>query len=197
MVGKVFLHVLCSLSLSSLLLTFIQTWLDEYSEDFRDPPLHPALCLLLDHLRISSAVHGGMRSQPNFCSLAGQAEELLRKFQKDEGDPLFYNFSFGHDDTVGLLDSNCGRKHIKFPLLTAFFPPFFKFQEHCRMLLLVLIKGRKSMPVRIQDVKPLWIRAASWISPPHPSLSSSLKWTLCVTGYVSCLFIKCCLYLAI
>uniref|UniRef100_A0A3B5M8M6 Ral guanine nucleotide dissociation stimulator-like 3a n=1 Tax=Xiphophorus couchianus TaxID=32473 RepID=A0A3B5M8M6_9TELE len=50
-----------SLSLSSLLLTFIQTWLDEYSEDFRDPPLHPALCLLLDHLRISSAVHGGMR----------------------------------------------------------------------------------------------------------------------------------------
>uniref|UniRef100_A0A3B3X8F6 Ral guanine nucleotide dissociation stimulator-like 1 n=1 Tax=Poecilia mexicana TaxID=48701 RepID=A0A3B3X8F6_9TELE len=69
----------------SLLLTFIQTWLDEYSEDFRDPPLHPALHLLLDHLRISSAVHGGMRSQPNFCSLAGQAEELLRKFQKDGG----------------------------------------------------------------------------------------------------------------
>ncbi|XP_008413579.1 ral guanine nucleotide dissociation stimulator-like 1 [Poecilia reticulata] len=69
----------------SLLLTFIQTWLDEYNEDFRDPPLHPALLLLLDHLRISSAVHGSMRSQPNFCSLAGQAEELLRKFQKDEG----------------------------------------------------------------------------------------------------------------
>uniref|UniRef100_A0A3B5MMF1 Ral guanine nucleotide dissociation stimulator-like 3a n=1 Tax=Xiphophorus couchianus TaxID=32473 RepID=A0A3B5MMF1_9TELE len=97
-----------SLSLSSLLLTFIQTWLDEYSEDFRDPPLHPALCLLLDHLRISSAVHGGMRSQPNFCSLAGQAEELLRKFQKDEGDPLFYNFSFGHDDTEEYASEDSG-----------------------------------------------------------------------------------------
>ncbi|XP_038146330.1 ral guanine nucleotide dissociation stimulator-like 1 [Cyprinodon tularosa] len=69
----------------SNLLTFIQTWLDEYNEDFRDPPLHPALRLLLDHLRISSAVHDGMRSQPNFCSLAGQAEELLQKLQKEEG----------------------------------------------------------------------------------------------------------------
>ncbi|MED6287406.1 hypothetical protein CHARACLAT_015993 [Characodon lateralis] len=69
----------------SPLLTFVQTWLDEYSEDFRDPPLHPALCLLLDHLRICSAVHDGMRSQPNFCSLAGQTEELLKKFQKEEG----------------------------------------------------------------------------------------------------------------
>lgn len=73
-------------SLLSNLLTFIQTWLDEYNEDFRDPPLHPALRLLLEHLRISSAVHDGMRSQPNFCSLAGQAEELLQKFQKEEGD---------------------------------------------------------------------------------------------------------------
>lgn len=73
--------------LLSPLLAFVQTWLDEYSEDFRDPPLHPALRLLLDHLRISSAVLDSMRSQPNFCSLAGQAEELLRKFQK-EGDHL-------------------------------------------------------------------------------------------------------------
>ncbi|XP_005926794.1 ral guanine nucleotide dissociation stimulator-like 1 [Haplochromis burtoni] len=68
----------------SPLLAFVQMWLDEYSEDFRDPPLHPPLRLLLDHLRISSAVHDSMRSQPNFCSLAGQAEELLRTFQKEE-----------------------------------------------------------------------------------------------------------------
>ncbi|KAF6720584.1 Ral guanine nucleotide dissociation stimulator-like 1 [Oryzias melastigma] len=68
----------------SPLLTLIQTWLDDYSEDFRDPPLHPALRLLLDHLRISSAVHDGMRRQPNFCSLAGQADELLKSFQKQE-----------------------------------------------------------------------------------------------------------------
>ncbi|XP_072299712.1 ral guanine nucleotide dissociation stimulator-like 1 isoform X2 [Eucyclogobius newberryi] len=66
------------------LLTFVQAWLDEYSEDFRDAPLHPALRLLLDHLTISSAVHAHMRTQPNFCSLAGQAEELLRRFQKED-----------------------------------------------------------------------------------------------------------------
>lgn len=71
----------------SPLLTVIQTWLDEYSEDFRDPPLHPALRLLLDRLRIGSAVDDGVRSQPNYCSLAGQAEELLRKFQKEDGVP--------------------------------------------------------------------------------------------------------------
>ncbi|XP_018554207.1 ral guanine nucleotide dissociation stimulator-like 1 [Lates calcarifer] len=70
----------------SPLLTFIQTWLDEYSEDFRDPPQHLALRLLLDHLRISSAVYDNMRSQPNFCSLAGQAEALLQRFQKEEAE---------------------------------------------------------------------------------------------------------------
>ncbi|KAM8843879.1 ral guanine nucleotide dissociation stimulator-like 1 [Spinachia spinachia] len=66
---------------TSPLLAFVQTWLDDYCEDFRDPPLHPALRLLLDHLRISSAVYNNMRSQPNFSSLAGQAEELLKKLQ--------------------------------------------------------------------------------------------------------------------
>ena len=74
----------------SPLLAFVQTWLDEYSEDFRDPPLHAALRLLLDHLRISSAVHDNMHTQPNFCSLAAQAEALLMKFQK-EGDPPAHN----------------------------------------------------------------------------------------------------------
>ncbi|XP_071387365.1 ral guanine nucleotide dissociation stimulator-like 1, partial [Centroberyx affinis] len=67
----------------SPLLALVQTWLDEYSEDFRDPPLHPSLRLLLDHLRISSAVADNMRSQPNFCSLAGQAEALLKRFQRE------------------------------------------------------------------------------------------------------------------
>ncbi|XP_037648389.1 ral guanine nucleotide dissociation stimulator-like 1 isoform X1 [Sebastes umbrosus] len=71
---------------TSPLLAFVQTWLDEYSEDFRDPPLHPALRLLLDHLRISSAVHDNMRSQPNFSSLAGQAEALLKRLQNEEAE---------------------------------------------------------------------------------------------------------------
>ncbi|KAM4634402.1 ral guanine nucleotide dissociation stimulator-like 1 [Polymixia lowei] len=69
---------------TSPLLALVQTWLDEYSEDFRDPPLHPSLRLLLDHLRISSAVAHDIRSQPNYCSLAGQAEALLKSFQKEE-----------------------------------------------------------------------------------------------------------------
>ncbi|XP_029293987.1 ral guanine nucleotide dissociation stimulator-like 1 isoform X2 [Cottoperca gobio] len=68
---------------------FQQTWLDEYSEDFRDPPLHTALRLLLDHLRISSAVQSNMRSQPNFSSLAGQAEALLQRLQREEADTNF------------------------------------------------------------------------------------------------------------
>lgn len=76
----------CSCCPLSPLLAFVQTWLDEYSEDFRDPPLHAALRLLLDHLRISSAVHDNMRTQPNFCSLAAQAKALLMRFRK-EGDP--------------------------------------------------------------------------------------------------------------
>ncbi|KAA8585595.1 hypothetical protein FQN60_004289, partial [Etheostoma spectabile] len=68
----------------SPVLTLVQTWMDEYSEDFRDPPLHPALRLLLDHLRISAAVYGDMRTQPNFSSLAGQAAALLHTLQNQE-----------------------------------------------------------------------------------------------------------------
>ncbi|XP_077476047.1 ral guanine nucleotide dissociation stimulator-like 3b isoform X1 [Stigmatopora argus] len=69
------------------LLRFIQTWLDEYSEDLRDPPLHAGLHLLLDHLRISSAVHDQLHRQPNFCSLAGQSENLLRVFEREGQSP--------------------------------------------------------------------------------------------------------------
>nr|XP_057904692.1 ral guanine nucleotide dissociation stimulator-like 1 isoform X2 [Doryrhamphus excisus]XP_057904693.1 ral guanine nucleotide dissociation stimulator-like 1 isoform X2 [Doryrhamphus excisus] len=67
-------------------LAFVQTWLDEYSEDFRDPPLHPGLRLLLDHLRISSAIHDRLHCQPNLCSLAEQAENLLKRFKKEEAE---------------------------------------------------------------------------------------------------------------
>lgn len=68
------------------LLNLLQTWLDEYSEDFRDAPLYPALRLLLDHLTISSAVQSLVRVQPNFCSLAGQTEELLKRFQREDAE---------------------------------------------------------------------------------------------------------------
>ncbi|XP_054463012.1 ral guanine nucleotide dissociation stimulator-like 1 isoform X2 [Anoplopoma fimbria] len=96
----------------SPLLAFVQTWLDEYSEDFRDPPLHPALRLLLDHLRISSAVHNNMRSQPNFSSLAGQAEALLKGFQKEEVEtnvsPTQADMEQGEE---GSGDENSGWEH--------------------------------------------------------------------------------------
>ncbi|XP_061568822.1 ral guanine nucleotide dissociation stimulator-like 1 [Cololabis saira] len=90
----------------SPLLAFIQAWLDDYSEDFRDAPLHPALRLLLDHLTISSAVHGGMRTQPNFCSLAGQAEQLLRSFEQQEVTSHVGSATADQDDEVD-EDSGC------------------------------------------------------------------------------------------
>ncbi|XP_022603693.1 ral guanine nucleotide dissociation stimulator-like 1 [Seriola dumerili] len=90
-------------SYRSPLLAFVQTWLDEYSEDFRDPPVHLALRLLLDHLRISSAVHDNMRSQPNFCSLAGQAEALLKRLQKEDAAPTGLEQEEGSGDE----DSGC------------------------------------------------------------------------------------------
>nr|XP_020478811.1 ral guanine nucleotide dissociation stimulator-like 1 isoform X2 [Monopterus albus] len=93
----------------SPLLAFVQTWLDECSEDFRDPPLHSALRLLLDHLTISSAVHGNMRSQPNFCSLAGQAEALLQRFRREEAETNVSSglADLGHDEE-GCSDENSG-----------------------------------------------------------------------------------------
>ncbi|XP_042371176.1 ral guanine nucleotide dissociation stimulator-like 1, partial [Plectropomus leopardus] len=92
----------------SPLLALVQTWLDEYSEDFRDPPLHPALRLLLDHLRISSAVHDNMRSQPNFSSLAGQAEVLLKSLQKQEDETTGGSADLEQDEAAsGDEDSGC------------------------------------------------------------------------------------------
>uniref|UniRef100_A0A4W5PC86 Ral guanine nucleotide dissociation stimulator-like 1 n=1 Tax=Hucho hucho TaxID=62062 RepID=A0A4W5PC86_9TELE len=58
------------------LLPLIQTWLEEYSEDFWDPPQHPSLRLLMDHLHCLSS----------FCSLAQRSETLLKKFQREEMD---------------------------------------------------------------------------------------------------------------
>ncbi|KAF3846813.1 hypothetical protein F7725_003891, partial [Dissostichus mawsoni] len=93
---------------NSPLLAFVQTWLDEYSEDFRDSPLHPALRLLLDHLRISSAVHHNMRSQPNFSSLAGQTEALLKTFQNEEADKDVSSADEEQDEEAsGDEDSGC------------------------------------------------------------------------------------------
>ncbi|XP_068593148.1 ral guanine nucleotide dissociation stimulator-like 1 [Cebidichthys violaceus] len=100
----------------SPLLAFVQTWLDEYSEDFRDPPLHPALRLLLDHLRISSAVYNNMRSQPNFSSLAGQAEALLKRLQIEEVETNVSNAPADMEqDEEGSGDEDLGWEHSPDP----------------------------------------------------------------------------------
>ncbi|XP_064842547.1 ral guanine nucleotide dissociation stimulator-like 1 [Oncorhynchus masou masou] len=58
------------------LLPLIQTWLEENSEVFRDPPQHPSLRLLMDHLHCLSSS----------CSLAQHSETLLKKFHREEMD---------------------------------------------------------------------------------------------------------------
>ncbi|KAG9338749.1 hypothetical protein JZ751_025185 [Albula glossodonta] len=58
----------------SSLLPLIQTWLEEYSEDFWDPPQHRALRLLSAHLR----------HRPCFRRLAQRADTLLKKFHCEE-----------------------------------------------------------------------------------------------------------------
>ncbi|KAG7491598.1 hypothetical protein MATL_G00005350 [Megalops atlanticus] len=58
----------------SSLLPLIQTWLQEYSEDFRDPPQHRSLRLLSVHLR----------HRPCFRRLAQRADALLRNFQSED-----------------------------------------------------------------------------------------------------------------
>ncbi|KAL4647947.1 ral guanine nucleotide dissociation stimulator-like 1 isoform X1 [Arapaima gigas] len=52
----------------------LHTWLEEYSEDFRDPPQHQALRLLSAHL-----LH-----RPCFRRLATCTKALLKKFQEEE-----------------------------------------------------------------------------------------------------------------
>ncbi|XP_048870097.1 ral guanine nucleotide dissociation stimulator-like 1 isoform X1 [Brienomyrus brachyistius] len=58
---------------NSSMLPLIQTWLDEYSEDFWDPPQCSALRLLSAHLF----------QRPCFRRLAKRAKSLLRKFQEE------------------------------------------------------------------------------------------------------------------
>ncbi|KPP74096.1 ral guanine nucleotide dissociation stimulator-like 1-like [Scleropages formosus] len=58
----------------STMLPLLQTWLEQYSEDFREPPQHQALRLLSAHL-----LH-----RPCFRRLARHTEALLKKFQEQE-----------------------------------------------------------------------------------------------------------------
>ncbi|KAL0993017.1 hypothetical protein UPYG_G00102230 [Umbra pygmaea] len=70
------------------LFLLIQTWLDEYSEDFWEPPHHTSLRLLLDHLPCLS-----------LCSLAQRSETLLNKFQR-EGQRKVRTFLFPSAEAV-------------------------------------------------------------------------------------------------
>jgi len=57
----------------SCLWTLLQMWLDEYSDDFRDPPMHSSLRLMCLQLR----------GHPFLFPLAKHYEALLKKFQTE------------------------------------------------------------------------------------------------------------------
>ncbi|XP_056089293.1 ral guanine nucleotide dissociation stimulator-like 1 [Rhinichthys klamathensis goyatoka] len=58
----------------SCLWTLLQMWLDEYSDDFRDPPMHSSLRLMCLQLR----------GHPFLFPLAKHYEALLKKFQTED-----------------------------------------------------------------------------------------------------------------
>lgn len=57
----------------SSLWTLLQTWLDEFAEDFRDPPMHSSLRLMCLHLRRHTSL----------SALAKCYEALFKKFQAE------------------------------------------------------------------------------------------------------------------
>ncbi|XP_051570106.1 ral guanine nucleotide dissociation stimulator-like isoform X2 [Myxocyprinus asiaticus] len=57
----------------SSLWALLQTWLEEYSEDFRDPPMHSSLRLMCLQLR----------GHPSLFTVAKRYEALLKKFQTE------------------------------------------------------------------------------------------------------------------
>ncbi|XP_048043327.1 ral guanine nucleotide dissociation stimulator-like 1 [Megalobrama amblycephala] len=59
---------------NSSLWTLLQMWLDEYSDDFRDPPMHSSLRLMCLQLR----------GRPSLSPLAKHYEALLKKFQTED-----------------------------------------------------------------------------------------------------------------
>lgn len=60
-------------SYCSSLWTLLQVWLDEYSDDFRDPPMHSSLRLMCLQLR----------GRPALFPLAKHYDALLKKFQTE------------------------------------------------------------------------------------------------------------------
>ncbi|KAG7335049.1 hypothetical protein KOW79_001645 [Hemibagrus wyckioides] len=58
----------------SALWTLLQTWLDEFAEDFRDPPMHSSLRLMCLQLRRHNSL----------SALAKCYEDLLKKFQAED-----------------------------------------------------------------------------------------------------------------
>lgn len=66
---NIFIAVCCF----SALWTLLQTWLDEFAEDFRDPPMHSSLRLMCLQLRRHNSL----------SALAKCYEDLLKKFQAE------------------------------------------------------------------------------------------------------------------
>lgn len=70
----------------SSLWTLLQMWLEEFSEDFRDPPMHSSLRLMSLQLRRYTALF----------PLAKRYEALLKKFQA-EGYYILLSYRFKKD----------------------------------------------------------------------------------------------------
>lgn len=83
----------------SSLWTLLQMWLEEFSEDFRDPPMHSSLRLMSLQLRRYTALF----------PLAKRYEALLKKFQA-EGYYILLSYRFKKD--VNLIKIPCiSRSH--------------------------------------------------------------------------------------
>lgn len=151
--------------------------------------------LLLDHLRISSAVHDNMRSQPNFCSLAGQAEALLQRFQKEGESPpqtvivvklgtvkraiiiyvMLYYINVFPNKILNFFFTHSLKCHG-----FSFFLLFYKMSQISVIPRQIWNMMRRILVKKIQHLRTFCIKVTSWICLPRPSQSSSLAWTLCV-----------------
>ncbi|XP_076844849.1 ral guanine nucleotide dissociation stimulator-like 3b [Brachyhypopomus gauderio] len=91
----------------SALWTLLQTWLDEYTEDLRDPPVHSSLRLMCLHLR----------QHPSLSPLAKCYEALLKRFQAEDiggDDDASLGEESGLDQEEKDLENNDGTSQADF-----------------------------------------------------------------------------------
>lgn len=124
-----------------------------------------------------------MHSQPNFCSLAGQAEALLKRFHK-EGESPSHNIVNSDEPLWTPYDHHSEFNSVKILLQKSMLT--FSWSLLCvfvQKLPRLVWNMRRRLAMRIQDVKALWIKLVSWISLHLPSLNSSPALIRYARGY--------------